>query len=86
MKTKTWELDEMELCQKAKNFLKKFNNYKNNTKYKVGQKITFYTGYFCDILASGKIKAIGQGDIYVYVDAYWYPIQDDSSRRINLTI
>lgn len=84
MKTSIWNLDNENLDRKAIDYLKKFKNSINETKFKVGQTITFFTGYNNDILASATIKAIDVNDIYVYNDSYWYPIQDDKNRKIIL--
>lgn len=78
-----WDLDEKNNTT-AKEYCKKFINSTNETKYKVGDKILFYTGYNDDILASATIKGIDKNDIYVYSDCYWFPIQDDSRRKIQL--
>lgn len=84
MESKIWNLDKEKLEPKAIEFLKKFENSSNETIYKVGQKIQFYTGYNNDILASATIKAIDKTDIYVYADCYWFPINDDAKRKIKI--
>ena len=63
---------------------KKFENSPNETVWKVGEKITFWTGYSDDIRAVATIKAIDGKDIYIFEDAYWFPIQDTKERCIKL--
>lgn len=80
---KIWDLDEKD-NNTAINYCKKYQGAPNETRFKVGDKITFYTGYNDDILASATIKGINQHDIYVYSDCYWFPIQDDERRKIKI--
>lgn len=82
MNSNIWNLDKNTLDNKGIEFLSKFKNSENKTKFKVGQKITFLTGYNNDILASATIKAIDVNDIYIYNDAYWFPILDEKKRNI----
>lgn len=51
-------------------------------KFRVGQVIQFWTGYNNDIRAQAVIKGIEGGNLYVYNDAFWFPIQDDETRKI----
>jgi hypothetical protein len=83
MNNNIWNLDEKD-NNTAINYCKKFKDAPNKTKYKVGNKIQFYTGYNDDILACATIKGIDKNDIYVYSDCYWFPIQDDEKRKIKL--
>ncbi len=84
MKTSIWDLDRNESSTNVLEYCKKFKNASNKTSYKVGDKILFFTGSNKDILASSTIKGIDKKDIYVYSDAYWFPIQDDKERKIKL--
>ena len=34
------------------------------------------------VVASASIKGINGNDLYVYSDCYWFPIQDDETRKI----
>ncbi len=85
MESNIWNLDDNTLENKGIEFLSKFKNSENKTKFKVGQVITFLTGYNNDILASATIKAIDINDIYVYNDCYWFPILDEKIRNIKNT-
>lgn len=83
-----WDLDAKNMQTntfEAKQYFRKMKKAPNITRFQEGQKITFFTGYNDDIRAIGTIKAISGGDIYVYNDCYWYPIQDDDRRKIAIT-
>jgi len=84
MKPSIWDLDKNESSTNALEYCKKFKNASNETAYKVGDKIQFFTGCNNHILASATIKGIDKTDIYIYSDAYWFPIQDDKERKIKL--
>ena len=56
-----------------------------NPSFKVGDVIEFFTGYNDDIRAKAKIKGIDGDDLYVFTDSYWFPIQDDVIRKIEIT-
>lgn len=53
-----------------------------NPDFKIGDIIQFMTGANDDILAQAKIKGINGQDLYVYNDCFWFPIQNDSRRKI----
>lgn len=85
--TDIWNLDE----GKDYNEEKRKQFYTDNgllndahTKYKIGQVIQFWTGYNGDIRAQAKIKGVKDKDLYVYNDCYWFPIQDDEQRQIEV--
>ena len=76
-----WQLDTSPLCSKAKRHLS-LPGKQNNTRFSLGEKVSFWTGYNRDIRAAATIKHIDDKDIYVYLDCYWCPIQDDEERKI----
>lgn len=78
----TWELDKSPACNDARKYWAEIRNT-THTRFSVGEKIEFFTGYNDDIRASATIKAINGNDIYVYNDCYWFPIQDDNKRKIS---
>lgn len=53
-----------------------------NPDFEVGQIITFYGGYNCNILYKTKIIGFIGIDIYLYWDCYWFPIQNNEKRKI----
>lgn len=68
-----------------RNSIKNMNLRKEHPKFKVGDVIEFYSGYDDDILYRSEITGFDpNGDIYVLWDSCWFPIQDDSKRRIKL--
>jgi hypothetical protein len=80
-----WELDERPDFRSRERdvFFKKNGYYKDtNPDFKIGETITFWTGYNNDIRAKATIKAVNGKDIYVYNDSYWYPIQNIKERAI----
>lgn len=82
-----WKLDEQvrhKASEAAKYLADKGYDKGTNPKFKVGDIIQFMTGYDDDILAEAKIKGIDGNDLYVYDDCYWFPIQDDSKRKIRI--
>jgi hypothetical protein len=80
-----WNLDERPLCRDALQHLAKLPT-ENKTRFNVGEKIEFFTGYNDDIRAAATIKAISGDEIYVYNDCYWYPIKDDQRRKIRKAV
>ncbi len=54
-------------------------------KYRVGQVIEFWGGYDNDIRYSTKIIGFDRdGEIYLFWDAYWFPIKDEPRRDIKV--
>jgi len=79
-----WNLDEKTYSNDCCIYMQKHGFDKGiHPKFKVGDTITFFTGYNNDIPARARIKGINGNDIYVYNDSYWFPIQDDENRKIN---
>ena len=79
-----WELDkEKQYSNECRLYMAR-NGYNKGThaKFKIGQMIEFWTGANSDIRASARIKGINGNDLYVYSDCYWFPIQDDETRKI----
>lgn len=82
-----WDLDHHGASSDEVNAYVKSHGYDNNThpKYKVGQTISFLTGYNNDILAKATIKGIDGDDLYVYNDCYWFPI-NSTNNKLEITI
>lgn len=76
--------------QKDKRFyiskIKEFKTYtERHPNFKIGDVIQFYGGYNNDILYQTEILGFDvDNEIYVLWDCYWFPIQDDIRRNINL--
>jgi hypothetical protein len=82
-----WKLDEQvrhKASEAAKYLSDRGYDKGTNPKFKVGDVIQFMTGYNDDILAEASIKGIDGNDLYVYDDCYWFPIQDDTKRKIRI--
>jgi hypothetical protein len=81
-----WELDKEKQFSNEWRLYMARNGYDKGThaKFKIGQMIEFWTGFTDDIRASASIKGINGDDLYVYSDCYWFPIQDDKNRKIQV--
>jgi hypothetical protein len=74
-----WNLDKTDYNKSDRDKWLKDRGYDKgkHSQFKVGQVVTFYTGTNRDILAEAAIKGINNDDLYVYNDAYWFPISID---------
>lgn len=80
-----WDLDEnaSNRCEVRQYMAHHGYDKQTHAKFCVGDVIEFYTGFHDDIRARATIKGFdAQGGIYVYNDCYWYPIKNDSLRKI----
>lgn len=77
-----WDLEQYNGGLAEKYCKEKGYDVNTHEKFKVGETITFFTGYNDDIRAKAAIKGIDGNDLYVYNDCYWFPIQDDDKRKI----
>lgn len=74
-KEKALDLDRVNYNKlKMKEFFKKNNCFDKHPSIKIGDTAYFMTGYYNQNLAKGKVKGIKGNDIYIYNDAYWYPV------------
>ena len=81
-----WDLDRNDQSEAKRFAREKGYDQGKHEKFKVGDIITFFTGYNDDIRARARIKGIDGEDLYVYDDCYWFPIQDDHKRQIEIEV
>ena len=69
----------------ALRYAKKHQLDKAHDRFAVGDKITFWAGYNGDIRYLSEITGIDEnGDIFVVWDCFWFPIQDNDKRKIEI--
>lgn len=66
--------------------IKQLDDYTDtHKKFKIGDIIEFYSGYYNHILYRSEIIGFDkQGGIYVLWDCYWFPIKDEPKRKIKI--
>jgi hypothetical protein len=65
--------------------IKKLDLITTHSKFKVGQIITFISGYYDNICYKSRITGFDiDGGIYVLWDCYWFPIRDEPIREIKI--
>jgi len=63
----------------------KDNNHNDKHKnFKVGDKITFLSGYYNNIKYKSEIMGIQGEDIYLLWDCFWFAIKNEKKRNIKL--
>lgn len=74
---------EEELRSKFKEFSTKHNLIDRHDKFKVGDVIDFFGGFYNNIRYTSEILGFDdEGGIYVLWDCYWFAIKDSDPRKI----
>jgi hypothetical protein len=70
---------------KIKEWNKKHKHDKNkHKKFKIGDKITFLSGYYGHIRYKSEIMGIEGDSLYLLWDCYWFPIKCEEKSEIKI--